>query len=141
MRNAPVSSDSAVRPIPISARQLTALIRLSEAAAKIRLSKTVEIGDTKVAIDLMKYYLMQVGYDYETKTFDIDKIATGITSSKRGKIILVRETINELENKLGKLIQKEELKKELQGKITDEELQEAITKLKAIPSSLYYSLK
>jgi replicative DNA helicase Mcm len=129
LRNQPVRSESALRPIPISARQLGALIRMSEASAKLRLSKTVTKEDALKAIELMKFYLMQVGYDYETKTFDIDKISTGITTSKRNKILLVRETINNLEDKLGKLIPIEEIEKELEGKLDKNEITESINKL------------
>jgi len=129
LRNSPVSSESATRPIPISARQLGALIRMSEASAKIKLREEVTIEDAKIAIDLMKYYLMQVGYDYESKTFDIDRITTGIGSSQRNKIILVRNTITELENRLGKLIPIEEVENELQDKMKKEEIEDAINKL------------
>ncbi len=129
LRNKPVSSDAAVRPIPISARQLTALIRLAEASAKVRLGKKVRIEDANIAIELMKYYLMQVGYDYESKTFDIDRISTGTTSSQRNKIVLVREIITDLENRLGKLIPVEEIEKELEGKMSANEIEDAINKL------------
>ncbi len=131
LRNAPVSSESAMRPIPISARQLTALIRMAEASAKLRLRDKVTKQNAKEAIELMKYYLMQVGYDYESKTFDIDKITTGIATSQRNKIIIVRETIARLEARLGKLIPVEEIEKELEGKLTEEEIEEAINKLNA----------
>ena len=129
LRNKQVSSDSALRPIPISARQLQALIRMSEASAKIRLSESVEARDAENAIQIMKYYLMQVGYDYETKTFDIDKISGKYSSSQRNKIIMVRDTITELEDKLGKMIPMEEVEKELGDKISKAELDEAINKL------------
>ena len=129
LRNAPVSSEAATRPIPISARQLSALIRMSEASAKIKLNKEVKIEDAKIAIELMKYYLMQVGYDYESKSFDIDRITSGIGTSQRNKIILVRNTIAELESKLGKLIPVEEIEKELEGKLKKEEIEDAINKL------------
>lgn len=129
LRNAPVSSESAMRPIPISARQLQALIRLAEASAKIRLSEEVTEHDTKIAIDLMKYYLMQVGYDYDTKTFDIDKVSGKFSSSQRNKIILVKDTIDALENKLGKMIPLEELEKELEGNMTKAEIDDAVQKL------------
>lgn len=131
LRNKPVASESALRPIPISARQLQALIRMSEASAKMRLSNRVTIEDAKIAIELMKYYLMQVGYDYESKTFDIDRISTGIPTSQRSKIVTVRETIHNLESKLGKLIPIEEVEKELEGKITKLDIEEAIAKLQA----------
>ena len=97
----------------------------------MRLSKDVSKEDARVAIDIMKYYLMQVGFDYELKTFDIDRISTGTSSSQRSKIILVRDTITKLESRLGKLIPIEEIEKELEGKLTEEELEEAIRKLNA----------
>ncbi len=129
LRNKPVASETLMRPIPISARQLQALIRMSEASAKIRLSETVTKDDARISIDLMKYYLMEVGYDYESKTFDIDKATTGITSSQRGKIFTVRDAIINLEPKLGKMIPIEELEHELEGKLSKDEIDEAINKL------------
>ncbi len=131
LRNAPVAAD-VTRPIPISARQLEALVRLAEASARTRLSNKVTREDAKRAIELLKFSLMQVGYDYETKTFDIDRIATGIASSQRGKVILVREAIARLEDRLGKLIPVEELIKELEDKMTRADIEEALEKLKQI---------
>lgn len=131
LRNRPVSSDSALKPIPISARQLQALIRMAEASAKLRLSEKVSKEDAKNAIEIMKYYLMQVGYDYESKTFDIDRISTGIPSSQRSKIVLVRETISNLEGKIGKMIPMEEVESELEGKLSKDQIHEAVEKLRA----------
>ena len=129
LRNQPSFSDVAIKPIPISARQLEALVRLAEAHARIRLSKKVTKRDAKVAIDLMRYYLMQVGYDEETKTIDIDRIGGGMAASQRGKIQVLRETIEALENRLGKLIPLEEIAKELDGKMKESEIDEAIDKM------------
>ncbi len=129
LRNMPVSSEGSLRPIPISARQLEALIRMSEASAKMRLSETVTAEDSRRAIEIMKYYLVQVGYDYETKTFDIDRGTGGMPASQRNKVFLVRDTITNLESKLGKMIPIEELEKELEGKLTPDEIDEAIVKL------------
>ena len=131
LRNRPVSGDTELRPIPISARQLGAIIRMAEAAAKLRLSETVDVGDAAVAIDLMKYYLTQAGYDYETGQIDIDRIATKTPASQRGKINVVRKMINELEEKFGKLIPVEELESALEDKMDKLELEEAITKLES----------
>ncbi len=128
VRNQPTLSTNSVKPIPFSARQLEALIRLSEASAKSRLSKKVTKEDSKRAIDLMKYFLMHVGYDEESKTFDIDKIS-GNPAAKRNKIHIVKEIIEQLENRIGKLIPVEEIEKESQGKMTKEELDEALEKL------------
>ncbi len=129
LRNQSIQTDSDVRPIPITARQLEAIIRLSEACAKVRLSRLVTVEDTKRAIDLLKFSLTQVGYDEETKTFDIDKYQGGIPSSKRGKIIVLKEVIASLESRLGKLIPVEELETAIEGKMSPAELDEAIDQL------------
>ncbi len=129
LRNQSIQTDSDVRPIPITARQLEAIIRLSEACAKVRLSREVTVEDTKRAIDLLKFSLTQVGYDEETKTFDIDKYQGGIPSSKRGKIIVLKEVIASLESRLGKLIPVEELETAIEGKMSPAELDEAIDQL------------
>ena len=129
LRNKPVSSDSATRPIPISARQLQALIRLSEASAKVKLREIVTKEDAQIAIGIIKYYLTQVGYDYESKTFDIDKITLGRTASQRNKVFIVRDLITELEDKMGKLIPIEKIEKEIKDKLTKTELEDAITEL------------
>jgi len=128
LRNQPSVSGTALKPIPISARQLEALIRMAEATAKARLSKKVTVGDAKRAISLMKFYLMQVGYDDETKTFDIDKIS-GMPASGRSKIFMLKEELEKLENKLGKLIPLEEVEKVFEGRMKKAELEETIDKL------------
>ena len=129
LRNLPISSEAAMRPIPISARQLQALVRMAEASAKIRLMEEVTVEDAKEAIDLMKYYLMQVGYDYESKTFDIDKVSGKFSNSQRNKIMLVRETITALESKMGKQVPVEEIEKELEGKVSKIEFDDIVDKL------------
>ena len=129
LRNQSTRGDSEIKPIPMTARQLEGIIRLSEAYAKMRLSKEVTREDARHGIELMRASLTQVGYDEENQSFDIDKITTGITSSKRSKVLAVREAMSQLESRIGKLIPLEELQKTLNGKITDIELEEAITQL------------
>lgn len=128
LRNQPSFSGDAVRPIPISARQLEALVRLSEATSRARLGKEVTEEDAMAAIELMKFYMMQVGYDEETKSFDIDKIS-GNPASKRNKIHIVKEVLEELEGRLGKLIPVEEVEKAIGDKMPPEELAETMEKL------------
>ncbi len=139
LRNRPVSSESAVRPIPISARQLQALIRMSEASAKMKLNNTVSKEDAVRAIEIMKYYLMQVGYDYESQTFDIDRIGSKFTHSQRSKVFVVRDLITELEGRMGKLIPIEEIKNKLEGKLKEDEISDAITEL--IKNSIVFEPK
>ena len=129
LRNKSINTDSGIKPMPITARQLEAIIRLSEACSKMRLSNIVSSEDAKRAIDLLKYSMMQVGYDEETKTFDIDRVATGIPSSKRGKIRILKETILKLESRLGKLIPVEELEKEIDSSMSKEDLEDSLDQL------------
>ncbi len=128
LRNQPSMTADTIKPIPISARQLEALIRLAEATSKARLGKSVTEDDAQKAINLMKFYMMQVGYDEETKSFDIDKIS-GNPASKRNKIFVVKEIVEDLESRLGKLIPMEEVEKAADGKLKKDELEEAIDKL------------
>jgi DNA replicative helicase MCM subunit Mcm2 (Cdc46/Mcm family) len=57
-------------------------------------------------------------------------MTTGITSSKRSKILLVRDTIYQLESRVGKMIPLEELEKELTGKIAPKDFEDALSQLK-----------
>ncbi len=131
LRNTPTMKDDLVKPIPISPRQLEALIRLSEASAKARFSKKVTREDAKRAIQIMKFYLLQVGVDQETGQIDIDRIS-GTPASERGKIVLVREAIIRLESRTGKLIPIMELKKELAEKVQENDIEEIIDKLERL---------
>lgn len=99
LRNSGRADESGVKPIPISARQLEALIRLSEASAKIRLSDKVTRDDALRAITLLKSCLMEVGFDPETGQIDIDRMGSGITASARSKIISIKEIILNIESK------------------------------------------
>jgi len=127
-----MQSSGETHSIPISARQLQGLVRLAEAHAKTRLSQTVDKEDAQVAIRLTNYYLMQVGYDPETKTFDIDRFSISTSSSQRNKIILVKETIKKLEEQHGKMVPLDLLKKEIGKNLSDTEFEEALEKLKKI---------
>ncbi len=79
-------------PVPITARQLGALIRLSQAHARMALRKEVTIEDAEAAIRLLEYSLRQVGTDQETGMSDIDIIYTGQSKTQRDRM----ETLNDL---------------------------------------------
>jgi len=132
MRSSGISEDKELKAIPISPRQLEALVRLSEASAKVRLSDTITRKDAKYAINLLHYCLEQVGMDPETGKIDIDRISTGITTSERTKILGVRELIHELEEKLNtKAVPLEEIIKAAQEKgLNEEKVMESLEKLK-----------
>ena len=119
------------RPIPISARQLEALVRLSEASARVRLSEKVTRQDAKRAIRILKYCLIQVGIDPETGQIDIDRISTGISSSQRSRITIVKEIIDGLEKEKGKSIAIDDIMAYSSEKgITEDQMEEIIERLK-----------
>jgi replicative DNA helicase Mcm len=134
LRSTAIGSEEAAKSIPISARQLEAIVRLAEASAKMRLSDKVTKKDARRAIDLLNYSLGQVARDRETGRIDIDVISTGISTSEREKIIKLKEIVNSLEGKFqttGKNIPVEEIiaSAEEQG-IRRPEAEEMIEKLK-----------
>ncbi len=130
-RNASSQEEAGARSVPITTRQLEALVRLSEAASKIRLGEKVTLKDAKKAIDLLNYCLAQVGMDPETGKIDIDRITSGISSSTRNRISTIKEIIAELENKFGKTIPIEEVIKEAKNnKMEESDVEEIIDKLK-----------
>lgn len=132
MRNSN-NEEGAIRSVPISARQLEALVRLTEASAKLRLSDKATKSDAKRAIDILHYCLLQIGIDPETGKIDIDRIATGITASQRGKIGLIKEIIAELEAKHGKKIPYEDVVALGQTKeLTASDIEDLIEKLKRV---------
>jgi len=128
LRNASTQAEGG--SISISARQLQGLVRLSEAHAKSRLSPTVDREDAQVAIRLTRYYMLQVGYDPETKTFDIDRATTKISSSERSKLIQIKEKVKELEGRYGKQISLDILRQEFADTISDHDFEETVEKLK-----------
>jgi replicative DNA helicase Mcm len=120
------STNEGIKTIPISARQLEGLVRMSEAFAKLRLSEKVAKKDAKRAVELLHYCMKEIAYDEETGTFDMDKIATGIPTSTRNKLLLVKNIIKELDERFGKEIPIEEVLELASQKGIDEEETESI---------------
>lgn len=83
--------------VPITARQLEAIIRLSEASAKIKLKETVDKEDAEKAVRLQLACLKEVGVDPETGELDADIVSGGTPKSDRDKIQRVTEEIKQLE--------------------------------------------
>ncbi len=123
--------DKAPRTIPISARQLEALVRLTEASARLRLSQKATQEDAKSAVDLLDYCLKQVAFDEETGTLDIDRITSTISASQRNKISIIKEIVNDLESKVGRTIPLEDLIAAAKEKnVSEEDVEDTLQKLK-----------
>jgi replicative DNA helicase Mcm len=83
-------------PVPITARQLEALVRLSEAAARARLSRDVELADAERAIHVMESFLRRVSMTEEGK-LDIDLTQTGVSHSQRERMDIAMRIMRELQ--------------------------------------------
>ncbi len=84
-------------PVPITARQLEALVRLSEAAAKARLSPVVSVEDAERATRIVEGYLKRVSTT-EGK-LDIDLLSTGVSHSQRERVELLHGIMRSLQER------------------------------------------
>ncbi len=80
--------------VPITARQLEALIRLSEASARARFHPVVTAEDSNRAIKIVEYYLGKVANEGGRR--DIDLIATGTSRSQREQIYVLKSLVQQL---------------------------------------------
>jgi replicative DNA helicase Mcm len=81
------------RPVPITARQLQAMIRIAQAYCKIRLIPKITKEIAKFAVQLVIGSLETIGVDPETGELDIQGIEGSIRASKRNKMSIIREII------------------------------------------------
>jgi replicative DNA helicase Mcm len=84
-------------PVPVTARKLEAMVRLSEASARVRLSDTVERVDADRATDIIESCLKDIGVDPETGQFDADVVETGTSKSQRDRIKNIKGLIADIE--------------------------------------------
>jgi len=87
-----LASDSN-KPVPVTARQIEALIRLAEASAKVRLSSIITSDDADRVIRIVDACLKCIAYDPETGELDADRIETGQPKSKRDKLKTVMSVL------------------------------------------------
>ncbi len=80
--------------VPVTARQLEAFVRLSEASARMRLSDTVCDVDANRSVDLIENYLNRIAGSGDG-VLDFDKVATGISAKDRDSIGVVRSIVRD----------------------------------------------
>jgi len=131
LRNPENTDNRTIKSVPINARQAQALIRLSIASAKTRLSNKVTREDAQRAIELVYACLKQVGFDPETKKIDVDRIETGIPASSRQKYHDIKKLIDKLVDEVGNNVPIEDIIKEADSKGIDEAVvEETISRMK-----------
>ena len=82
--------------IEVTPRQLEAMIRFAEASARLRLSDIVTIEDAKRAVEIVKYYLIDVTADATGGYIDIDTLY-GMPHKDRELMSRVYEIIEDYE--------------------------------------------
>ncbi|HZY70005.1 MAG TPA: LAGLIDADG family homing endonuclease [Thermoplasmata archaeon] len=113
-------------PVPITARQLEALIRLSEASARARLSPVVTALDAERAIGIVQAFLDRMTTAGGT-AHDIDRVTTGMPREKQGQIETIMNLMRELQEEKG-------------GRFTEEELIERAAKIPYTREKVAYLL-
>ena len=91
------SEGEAPRPIPVTPRQLEALIRLTEASARSRLSAAATREDADRAVSVVDHFLRRVA-TVEGGQLDIDTIYTGVSSGHRDRLVRVRRLLTALQS-------------------------------------------
>lgn len=125
-------------PIPVTARNLEALIRLAEASARARLSNIVTVDDSTRVVRIVMASLNQTIIDPETGKLDADLINTGMGKSQRDKIRILRQIIQELQGN-GAVPVSEILAKASDLGIKKETAEDMLLKLKTIGELLEVS--
>ncbi|MBD3254633.1 MAG: AAA domain-containing protein [Candidatus Lokiarchaeota archaeon] len=82
--------------VSILARNLDALVRLSEAYAKMALRDKVSKEDVEEIIKLFKRYLNDIGYDETTGKIDMDRVFVGESRSKINKLNQLMDRLKEI---------------------------------------------
>lgn len=130
IRNSAADEETGVKSVPVTARQLEAIVRLAEAYAKVKLdTKVREIYAVK-AIELLTYCLEKIGVDPKTGELDIDRITTGVTASTRNQYKIVQQIIDKLEQEKPEIKLDDIIAEGEKLKLSKEEIEKILQKLK-----------
>ncbi len=119
-------------PIPVTARQLEAIVRLAEAHAKMALKEEVGEEDAEEAIRITISFLESVGLDIETGAIDVSIITTGASFHTRRVMSIVSDTIKRITEAEGKRCARlQEIVKSVResSNVSEERIKEAIRRL------------
>ncbi|MBY8996860.1 MAG: minichromosome maintenance protein MCM [Candidatus Thorarchaeota archaeon] len=96
-------------PVPITARQLESLVRLSEARARMALRSKVTKEDAQSAIRLMEESLRMVALDRITGKIDIDRLVSKMSASQRSSSDIIIKAIRDMESEGTSTVNKDAL--------------------------------
>jgi len=86
--------------IPLTPRNIEAMIRLAEAHARLHLRDEVTEEDALTAINIIQGYLRNVAMGENGKV-DMDIITTGYAASQRDRIFVILEIIKDIQGRAG----------------------------------------
>ncbi len=115
-------------PVPVTARQLEALVRLSEAHARMSLKDKVDAEDAEEAVRIMLSFLGSVGLDVESGVIDYSLISTGASYSTRRLMTLIVDTIRRLREDGRPCVKLDDIVKEVsaQAKVPNDKVEEVV---------------
>jgi len=93
--------------LQITPRQFDALIRLSEAYAKLRLADNTIKQDGENAINIFEQYLQSFGVNPETGEIEIDRAEGRSTTTTRSKYYVMKEIMEGLQKQMKKIPKKD----------------------------------
>ncbi|MGC9071416.1 MAG: minichromosome maintenance protein MCM [Acidilobus sp.] len=119
-------------PVPVTARQLEALVRLSEAHARMKLKEVVDTEDAEEAIRLVMSFLSSVGIDIESGVIDYGIISTGASFHARRLMSVISDAVKRLSEDGRPCVKHDDLIKEVVNvtRVSKDKVEEAITKMK-----------
>ncbi len=118
--------------VPITARQLESLVRLSEARARMALQSKVSKEDAQAAIRLMEDSLRMVALDRVTGKIDIDKLVSKMSASQRSSSDVIIKAIRDIESEGTSTVNKDALvQRAVSMGLAREQAEEVINKLLA----------
>ncbi len=119
--------------MPVTARQLEALIRLAEASARVRLSDIITTDDTAHVIRIVMASLKQVMTDPETGRLDADIINVGMGKSQRDRIKVLKEIVRVLQEEYKSAVPLEDIiSRAEESGIKKDTVEDMIQKLKQV---------
>ncbi len=119
-------------PIPITARQLEAIVRLAEAHAKMALKDNVTEEDAEEAIRITSSFLESVGLDLETGAIDVGIIMTGASFHTRKLMTMIVDEIKRLiESESRRCVKEDEIVRIMaeSTKASEEKIKDAVRRL------------
>lgn len=118
-------------PVPITVRSAEAIIRLSEASARIRLSGEVSNKDVQRAIALTEASMRQVMTDPETGALDSGMISAGFSKSQRDRIKYLLGIIKDMQIEYhGAVPLQDIIEKAAEAQIKEDHVKSILDKLK-----------